>query len=40
MEEMDITAYPVLNMGLGTRSEWTKKSKTVELQGRIHLRLI
>ena len=36
MEEMDISAYPVLNTGLGTRSEWTKTSKTVELQGRIH----
>ena len=36
MEEMDIGANPVLNMGLGTRSEWTKTSKTVELQGRIH----
>ena len=36
MEEMDISADPVLNMGLGTRSEWTKTSKTVELQGRIH----
>ena len=36
MEEMDITADPVLNTGLGTRSEWTKTSKTVELQGRIH----
>ena len=36
MEEMGITADPVLNMGLGTRSEWTKTSKTVELQGRIH----
>ena len=35
-EEMDITADPVLNTGLGTRSEWTKTSKTVELQGRIH----
>ena len=23
-------------MGLGTRSEWTKTSKIVELQGRIH----
>ena len=34
MEEMDITADPVLNTGLGTRSEWTKTSKTVELQGR------
>ena len=36
MEEMDISADPVLNTGLGTRSEWTKTSKTVELQGRIH----
>ena len=36
MEEMDITADPVLNTGLGTRSEWTKTSKTFELQGRIH----
>ena len=36
MEEMDITADPVLNTGLGTRSEWTKMSKIVELQGRIH----
>ena len=35
MEEMDITADPVLNTGLGTRSEWTKMSKTVELQSRI-----
>ena len=33
---MDIGANPVLNTGLGTRSEWTKTSKTVELQGRIH----
>ena len=33
---MDISADPVLNTGLGTRSEWTKTSKTVELQGRIH----
>ena len=33
MEEMDITADPVLNTGLGTRSESTKTSKTVELQG-------
>ena len=40
MEEMDISADPVLNTGLGTRSEWTKTSKTVELQGRIHSRLI
>ena len=36
MEEMDITADPVLNTGLRTRSEWTKTSKAVELQGRIH----
>ena len=36
MEEMDISADPVLNTGLKTRSEWTKKSKIVELQGRIH----
>ena len=36
MEEMDITADPVLNTGLGTRSEWTKTSKVVELQGGIH----
>ena len=36
MEEMDITAHLVLNTGLGTRSEWKKTSKTVELQGRIH----
>ena len=36
MEEMDITADPVLNTGLGTRSEWTETSKNVELQGRIH----
>ena len=37
MEEIDISADPVLNTGLGTRGEWTKTSKTVELQGRIHL---
>ena len=36
MEEMDISADPVLNTGLGTKSEWTKTSKIVELQGRIH----
>ena len=30
------SADPVLNTGLGTRSEWTKASKSVELQGRIH----
>ena len=36
MEEMDISANPVLNTGLGTRSEWTKTGKIVELQGRIH----
>ena len=34
MEQMDITADPVLNTGLGTRSEWTKMSKIVELQER------
>ena len=34
MEEMDISAEPVLNSE--TRSEWTKTSKIVELQGRIH----
>ena len=37
MEEMDITADPVLNMGLGTRSERTKTSKTVELQEKLIL---
>ena len=36
MEEMDIGANPVLNTGLGTRSEWTKISKIVVLQGRNH----
>ena len=36
MEEMDINADPVLNTGLGTRGEWTKTSKIVKLQGRIH----
>ena len=36
MEELDISADPVLNTDLGTRSEWTKTSKIVELQGRIH----
>ena len=36
MEQMDITADPILNTGLGTRSEWTKTCKIVELQGRIH----
>ena len=37
MEEMDITADPVLNTDLETRSELTKKgSRTVEQQGRIH----
>ena len=40
MEEMDISADPVLNTGLGTRSECTKTSKTVELQGRIHSDLL
>ena len=36
MEEMDISADPVLNTGVGTRIEWTKTSKAVQLQGRIH----
>ena len=36
MEEMDISADPVLNTGLGTSSGQTKTSKTVELQRRIH----
>ena len=36
MKEMDISANPVLNTDLGTRSEWKKTSKIVELQGRIH----
>ena len=36
MEEMDIIADFVLDTGLETRSEWTKTSKIVELQGRIH----
>ena len=36
IEEMDISADPVLNTGLGTRSGRTKTSKIVELQGRIH----
>ena len=36
IEEIDISVDPVLNTGLGTRSEWTKTSKTVELQERIH----
>ena len=36
MEEINITADPVLNTGLGTKSEWTKTSKTIKLQGRIH----
>ena len=34
--KMDISADPVLNTGLETRSEWTNTSKIVELQGRIH----
>ena len=40
MEEMDISANPVLNTGIGTRSEWTKTSKIVKLQGRIHSDLL
>ena len=39
MEEMDISADPVLNTGLGTRSDWTKTSKIVELHCRIHSEL-
>ena len=33
---MDISADPVLTTGLKTRREWTKTSKIVELQSRIH----
>ena len=40
MEEMDTSANPVLNTGLGTRSEWTKMNKIVELWGRIHSDLL
>ena len=36
MEEMDISADPVLNTDLETRNTWTKTSKIVDLQGRIH----
>ena len=36
IEQMDIRADPVLNTGLGTRSEWTKTSEIVELQGRLY----
>ena len=36
MEQMDIRADPVSNMGLGTRSEWTKTSEIVELQVRLY----
>ena len=36
MEEMDISADPLLNTGLETRSEWTKTTKILELQGKIH----
>ena len=36
MEEMDISVHPVLKTGLETKSEWTKTSKIVELQSRIH----
>ena len=36
MEQIDMSAKSVLNMGLRTRSEWTKTSKIVKLQGRIH----
>ena len=40
MEEMDVSADPILSTGLGARSEWAKTSKIVELQCRIPLRLI
>ena len=33
MEEMEISAHPVLNTGLKTRSEWTRTSKIVEPTG-------
>ena len=36
MEEINISAYPVLSTGQETRSELTKTSKFFELQGRIH----
>ena len=36
VEEIDINADPLLTTGLGTRSEWTKTSKIVEVQDRIH----
>ena len=36
LAEMDICTDPVLNTSLKTGSEWTKTSKIVELQGRIH----
>ena len=36
MEEMDISANPVLDTGLKTRSKWTETSTIVKLQGRIH----
>ena len=40
MEEMDISADPVLNTGLGTRNEWTKTSKTVEHQEKLILNVV
>ena len=36
MEGTNISADPVLNTGLETRSELTKTSKIIELQSRIH----
>jgi len=36
MEQMDVTADPVLNKGLEARTEWSKTSQIVELQGRVH----
>ena len=32
MEEMDITADPVLNTGLGTRSEWTNIGRSITIR--------
>ena len=33
MEEMDISAVPVLNTGLETRSEWTKNEQDCQVTG-------
>ena len=40
MEKNGHYCLPCFEYGLGTRSEWTKTSKTVELQGRIHSDLL